>query len=59
MPLLVAIPMAHSRGMTACRLTVWCQLLIHGPTEMRASWGGGEDGKWRDSMEDSDLGEAW
>lgn len=34
MPSLVATPAAGCRGMTACRLTVWCQLLIHGPAEM-------------------------
>lgn len=41
MPSLVATPAAGCRGMTACRLTVWCQLLIHGPAEM-----GGVVGRW-------------
>lgn len=42
MPFLVATPAAACRGLTACRLTVWCHLLIHDPTETRAWWGGGK-----------------
>lgn len=30
LPSLTATPAAGCRGVTACRLTVWCQLLIHG-----------------------------
>ncbi len=57
MPLLVATPAAGCRGMMVCRLTVWCQLLIHGPTEMRAFWGDGEEGKQRGSMGADNAGQ--
>lgn len=64
MPLLVATPAARCRAMTVCRLTVWCQPLIHGPTEMRAWQGSEEDGGaegqhvWQ-TMQDRDLDQAW